>query len=84
VVARNPDYGEFHGNVGDALGFLESAADGAYCGVQIDNQALARPFGFGRTHSEKSGTSVFYIRYQRARLGTADIQRGEIAFFLAH
>jgi hypothetical protein len=84
VIARNPHYGEFHGHVGDALGFLESAANGAYCGVQIDDQALSRPLGFGRAHSEKSRASVFDIRYQRTRLGAADIQRGEIAFFLAH
>ncbi len=84
MAAGDSDHRGFHRHVGDAFSFLKRVTDGAHRGIQIHDEALARPFGFGRAHSQKSGASVFDIRYQRAGLGTADIQRDQIALFLAH
>src|SRR5579864_6043538 len=84
VAAGNSHNGGFDRHVGDAFGFLERMAYGAYRGIQIYDESLARTFGLGRTHSEEARASVFNICYQRARFGTANIQGSQIAFFLAH
>ena len=84
VAAGDADHGGFHRHVGHAFGFLERAADGADRGVQIDDQALARSFGFSRAHGQKARAAILNVRDQRARLGAADIQRDQIALLLPH
>ncbi len=77
-------HGGFHRHVGHALGFLQRAADGADRGIQIDDQALARSFGFSRAHSQEARAAVLNFRDQRARFGAANIQRDQIALLLPH
>src|SRR5437870_3215195 len=84
MAPRDSHYGEFYRHIGDAFGLLQGATDGAYRGIQINDEALARPFGLSRAHSQESGAAIFDIGYQRARFRTPNIQRGEIALFLPH
>src|SRR5207302_9527069 len=84
MAPRDSHYGEFHRHIGDTFGLLEGTVDRAYRSIQADDEALARPSGLSCAHSQESGAAIFDIGYQRARLGTADIQRGEITLFLRH
>jgi hypothetical protein len=53
VAAGYADDGGFDGNVGDAFGFFDGAANGADGGVEVDDEAFAEAFGFGRAKREK-------------------------------
>ena len=73
----------FHGNVGDAFGFFDGAANGTDRGIEIDDQAFAQAFGFRRAQCQKLHLLFVDFRDQRARFCAADIQPDHIFVFLA-
>ena len=52
-LPATPTMARLHRHAGDAFGFFERAADGADRRVQIDDQALARAFGFRGAHGQE-------------------------------
>src|SRR5208283_887881 len=82
VAAGNTNGGGFHGNVGDAFGFFDRAANGADRGVQIDDETFAQPLGFRGPERQKTHLLVLDFREQYTGLGAADIQPDEVLVFL--
>jgi len=70
------------GNVGDAFRFFNGATNGANGGVQIDDEALAQAFGFGRAEREKFHLFLIDFRDQGARFRAANVQTNDVPVFL--
>jgi hypothetical protein len=81
MAASYADHRGFDRDVGYALGFLNGAANRANCGVEIDDEAFAQTFGFGRAQREKSNLFAVYFRNQRARFRTAYVQSDDVTIF---
>jgi len=81
MAAGDTDDGGLNGNVGDAFGFFDGAANRADGGIEIDDQAFAQAFGFGRPQREKSNLFAVYFGDQRARFRAADIQPYDVTIF---
>jgi hypothetical protein len=81
MAASYADHGGLDRDVGYAFGFLNGAANRANCGVEIDDEAFAKAFGFGRAQREKSNLFAVYFRNQRARFRAADVQPDDVTIF---
>jgi len=82
MASGDADHGGFHGHVGNAFGFLNGAANGANGRVQIDDEAFAQTFGFGRAEREKFHLLLIDFRNQGTCFRAAYVQPNDVPVFL--
>ena len=70
--------GGFDGNAGDAFGFFNGAANGADCGIEIDDGTFAQAFGFSCTERQEFDLILGEFSDQHTGLGATDVQTDEI------
>src|SRR5580658_8581305 len=81
VAAGYTDDGGLDGNVGDAFGFFNGPANGADCGIEVDDEALAQAFGFGRAEREKFHQVAIDFSDQCGCFCAADVQPNNVTIF---
>src|SRR5580692_101018 len=81
MAAGYADYGGLHGDVGDAFGFFDGAANGADGGIEIDDKAFAETFGFGRAQREKFYLLAVDFSDQYGCFRAADVQSDDVTIF---
>src|SRR5713226_6480389 len=72
----------FDRHVRDAFSFLNRATDRTYRGVQINDQALAQAFGFGRAERQELYEFAFDFGDKNRGFGAADVQPDQVFVFL--
>ena len=80
-LPATPMHGGFDGDVGDAFGFFDGAANRADGGIEIDDETFAQALGFGGAQRQKFHLFFVHFRDQRAGLRAADVQPDDVTIF---
>ncbi len=83
VAAADADDRAFDGHAGHAFRRFERAANRAGDAFEIDDEALANAFRFGRAHGEKLEAHFIPLADQRARFRAADVERHQMFIFFS-
>ncbi len=81
MAASHAYHGGFDRDIGHAFGFFHGAANRAYGGIQIDDEAFAQTLGFRSTQCKEFNLFAVDFRDQCARFRTADVQPYYVTIF---